>query len=381
MRLLYITETYGGLTETFISDLTSALNVEVQSLCVVADTHQKSQSCDGLQLRSISFRKRRIRKLARILQNDRFRVSNAINGFANSLSSADFDALIREYKPDAAIIDFGQNIMPAAKILSKSNIPFLLHLHAMDITSLLADDYYRSSLHSAFASAKAMVGPSEHIRRLMVLEGADPKKCHKVQLGVSSIVEPISWEERFRQGISLCFVGRFVSKKNPIALVEMMRIVVSKIPSCKLVAIGSGPLVEPFIARVQLHGLSDNVAHFEGMPRNEAMQILNRASVYVQHSVTDRTGDQEGWPVIIGEASSLGLPIVSTTHSGIVEQVVDGVNGYLVPENDFEKMAEKVMALLNDRELIQRFGAESKRLSSLYDHTARARRLIALLKA
>jgi glycosyltransferase involved in cell wall biosynthesis len=72
-------------------------------------------------------------------------------------------------------------------------------------------------------------------------------------------------------------------------------------------------------------------------------------------------GDSEGTPVAVLEASSCGLPVVSTKHAGIVEAVVNGTGGFLVEEGDVDKMADHLLRLVRDPELAARMGAAGRR--------------------
>jgi colanic acid/amylovoran biosynthesis glycosyltransferase len=83
----------------------------------------------------------------------------------------------------------------------------------------------------------------------------------------------------------------------------------------------------------------------------EVMEEMQGSHIYVQHSVTDFEGDQEGLPNSILEAMAAGLPVVSTFHSGIPEIVENGKTGFLVQEFDYAGMAEKLSLLLKDKDL------------------------------
>lgn len=61
--------------------------------------------------------------------------------------------------------------------------------------------------------------------------------------------------------------------------------------------------------------------------------------------------DYEGLSNGIYEAMMLGVPVFSTKVGGAEEQIEDGVNGWLV-ENDEEKIFEKLKAVLSNRETI-----------------------------
>lgn len=90
--------------------------------------------------------------------------------------------------------------------------------------------------------------------------------------------------------------------------------------------------------------------------QNEVIEILNQSHLLLAPSVTGRKGDQEGIPVAIMEAMAMGLPVISTQHSGIPELVEDGVSGFLVPERDADAIAEKLAALMENPDLCLRMG-------------------------
>jgi glycosyltransferase involved in cell wall biosynthesis len=88
---------------------------------------------------------------------------------------------------------------------------------------------------------------------------------------------------------------------------------------------------------------------------------MRRARCFVQHSKRAEDGDSEGTPVAVLEASSCGLPVVSTKHAGIVDAVVNGVGGFLVEEGDVDKMADHLLRLVRDSELAARMGSAGRR--------------------
>jgi glycosyltransferase involved in cell wall biosynthesis len=89
-------------------------------------------------------------------------------------------------------------------------------------------------------------------------------------------------------------------------------------------------------------------------------QLLEQSMVFVQHSRIAESGDSEGTPVAILEASAAGLPVVSTLHAGIPMVILQGKSGLLVKENDVNTMADSIVTLLNDIELCKEMGAKGK---------------------
>jgi colanic acid/amylovoran biosynthesis glycosyltransferase len=94
-------------------------------------------------------------------------------------------------------------------------------------------------------------------------------------------------------------------------------------------------------------------------------------------SVTAEDGDEEGTPTVLLEASSTGLPVVSTWHSGIPEIVVDGETGFLVPERDSEALAERLGQLLDRPELWRSMGRNGRRhIEESFDARTLSRELV-----
>ena len=60
--------------------------------------------------------------------------------------------------------------------------------------------------------------------------------------------------------------------------------------------------------------------------------------------------------VIISQALASGLPVITTRHSGLPDQVIDGKNGFLVQEGDYEALAERILYMINHPELWPDFG-------------------------
>lgn len=73
------------------------------------------------------------------------------------------------------------------------------------------------------------------------------------------------------------------------------------------------------------------------------------------------------WGLVINEAMSCGLPIVTTQNcmAGL-ELVKENINGYLVPSDDENQLGEKLLKLINDPQLCEQMGKESLQIIKKY---------------
>jgi len=67
-----------------------------------------------------------------------------------------------------------------------------------------------------------------------------------------------------------------------------------------------------------------------------------------------------GMNVSISQALATGMPVITTKHSGLKEQVVDGYNGLLVDEGDWQALAEKIVYMIKHPELWPEFGKNGR---------------------
>ncbi len=81
----------------------------------------------------------------------------------------------------------------------------------------------------------------------------------------------------------------------------------------------------------------------------------------------------EGQPLVLLEALSAGLPIVTTRWAGIPETVLDGLVGILVEPGDGEGLTMALRRLADDPELRARLGAAGR---SHYESSFRPERLV-----
>jgi colanic acid/amylovoran biosynthesis glycosyltransferase len=81
---------------------------------------------------------------------------------------------------------------------------------------------------------------------------------------------------------------------------------------------------------------------------------------------------------VVTQALACGLAAVVTRHSGLPEQVVDGVNGFVVEEGDWQALAERLVHLAAHAELLPAMSEAGRRhVAATYDSAALIERQIA----
>ena len=90
---------------------------------------------------------------------------------------------------------------------------------------------------------------------------------------------------------------------------------------------------------------------------------------------------QEAWGLVVTEAMASGKPVIGTRVGGIVDQIIDGYNGFLVPPRDPRAIAEKILWLIENPDEIKRIGMNGRKLAEeKFDIEKRVDRIVELYK-
>ena len=154
---------------------------------------------------------------------------------------------------------------------------------------------------------------------------------------------------------TILFVGRLVERKGVGYLIDA----VAQLPTtlrAKLVIIGDGPDRPALEARARASN-SPHPVEFRGwVTPDELHAAYASATAFALPAVVDERGDTEGLGMVLLEAMSYRVPVVTTALGGITDIVTDGENGLIVPPNDAPALATALQRLITDRPLAQCLG-------------------------
>jgi glycosyltransferase involved in cell wall biosynthesis len=203
---------------------------------------------------------------------------------------------------------------------------------------------------------KAVRAGYPELDALAVLTASDERE-YAEYLGDSARVEQIpNAVTKLDGGVSelsaktVIAAGRLKRQKDFGRLIRAFAQVVEKHPDWQLKICGGGPRQQALEKLIGNLGLEQNVV-LAGPVRNLGPELAN-ASMYALSS------RREGFPMVLLEAMSKGLPVVSfDCPTGPREIVRDRENGMLVPHQDVDALAAAMIEMIEDEELRRRCGA------------------------
>lgn len=234
-----------------------------------------------------------------------------------------------------------------------SGVSFTIMAHANDI-------FERGLLLRQKAErALKLVTISEFNRVYLEGIGVPKDKLAIVRCGVSFPILPPDQPFEKKDHYCLGTLGRLVEKKGIDVLIRAVAKLRDRPCRIELSIAGDGPLREELESLARELGVTDRVKFEGGLTHGAVAKWMRGLDAVVLACKKDANGDMDGIPVVLMEAMSQSVPVISTRISGIPELVIHDRTGLLSKPDDFQDLAIQIGRLLESPELRDRLVSEA----------------------
>jgi glycosyltransferase involved in cell wall biosynthesis len=244
-------------------------------------------------------------------------------------------ALISLHRIDLLYVN-GPRMLPVAALAGKG-LPVLFHAH-----SYLGPGLGRVVAGLALRRSDATVAAVSSFAADSLRRWVPAGRMFVVPNGTADLLRPHDGSFP-RVGI----VGRIAPEKGHLEFIEAARLLTGWMPECRFAVCG-GPFFSRSDYAAEVHKRAKDLPiEFMGW-REDIGTVLAGLDVLAAPS----TGDEAFGRVIV-EAFSAQVPVVAFRTGGIPELVEDGVTGFLAREKTAQALAERIRAVLSNREARQ----------------------------
>lgn len=171
----------------------------------------------------------------------------------------------------------------------------------------------------------------------------------------------------------IAFIGVLEPYKNVEKLAAAWRLAAPRLPGVVLHMIGTGTRTD--VAEALLRDLPEQTEWSPRLSASEVADALDRSTLLLLPSRS------EGLARVIIEALSRGRPVVAARVGGIPNLVEDGVNGVLLDPEDVKGLADTIVRVVSDDELVARLASVARQsvdswLWTADEYAARVRTLV-----
>ncbi len=246
------------------------------------------------------------------------------------------------------------------------NVPTIVHCHDLNYDypwyQRLSDRILKNITQYAVAVSESVKASCVRTRAM------DPEKIIVIPNGIpSESMKHLNREKcqaiKLRLGLKKDYkivgtITRMHAVKGNDVLLKAAHIVLQTLPDTYFVFAGDGPLMENLKDLARNLGIWRNV-FFIGFQKDVA-GILSIFDIKVIAS------DSEGCSLALLEAMALGKALVATQMGGIKEIVSQGVSAELVSPQNPEAMADKIISLLQNKNIREKLGSNAYKEAGKY---------------
>ena len=272
--------------------------------------------------------------------------------------------LLTRESPDLIFVDSAGLMLITAYVLSRLfRIPLLLRVRA-DIWSIYAEQreylgcterVYEYVLlricELLYRKSERLFCVSEYLKEIFKEKGVKEEKIRVLRFSIDA--ERFHPTEKDERGVTLLSVMNFSFKRKTEGLVEIIPAVdeiLSHHENTIYLIAGGGKF---------LQFLKERLAHIKNTDRviylghEEAVEnLFAEADILIHYSFLDT------FPAVVLEAMASGTPVIANRFDGMIEQIQDGVTGFLV--DDVSSFKNALETLLNDKKMREEMGKRGR---------------------
>jgi colanic acid/amylovoran biosynthesis glycosyltransferase len=266
-----------------------------------------------------------------------FRFSKYLSYLADAVKANQIDMIHAHFAHTAWYF------LPLKKITGK---PFIVSFYGFDYESLpFSFPKWLDRYKTLFSEADLFICEGNHGASILEKYGCPPQKILVVHLGIDFIKAP--YFERVKQPgkLKLVQISNMAEKKGHIYTLQAFEKALRNCPDMTLTIVGGGndALKNRLIDFCLQHDLLARVKFLEQIDSAGLYEFLKDFDVLIQPSTYAANRDCEGGaPVILLDAQATGMPVISTRHCDIPEEVLHGVTGLLSEERDTDDLANSI---------------------------------------
>ena len=185
---------------------------------------------------------------------------------------------------------------------------------------------------------------------------SDVKTPTTVIYNACEMVPHISFDEKEK---IIVMVAYFNDNKAPDLLLKAWKKIYKEFPDWKVYMLGNGE-VERFREMAEKMGLRDNVIFTGYIIGKEKEQYFRKASILTMCSY------EEGFPMVVLEAWTYGICVITTPVGGLPDVLEDGLNAQVFNFGDWEGLADKLALLIEHEEKRKSMAEYSRQM--VYKH-------------
>jgi len=212
-----------------------------------------------------------------------------------------------------------------------TGLPYFVSFYGFDYESLpFRFQEWKKRYQSLYEQADGFVCEGAFGASILINQGCDPAKVHIVHLGVETSKIPAVARTKNEGELHLLQLSNYSQKKGHIYSLQAFIQALNDCPNMTLTFVGNEleNIKGNLEALVKQHNIEHKVRFIGFIEFTKLYEFFGKYHVFIHPSCYSDTRDCEGGaPIVLLDAQCTGMPVISTTHCDIPEEVIHGKTG------------------------------------------------------
>jgi len=210
------------------------------------------------------------------------------------------------------------------------------------------DVYTEEKMIREFKKCDYILTASNFVRNSFIKYGFKEDKLLLLPYG-SEIDQDFYFKKTVpKNNLKILCVGQITFRKGQIYLLEALRQLKQEHMDCELTLVGD--IDEEYLACIKKENLEYLYQHVTHIPNEKMREFMGTFDLFVLPSIED------GFSVVVTEALSVGVPIITTNSNGAADIIIDDKNGYKILSSNSKSIVEAIKKSIGKTFRIDREG-------------------------
>lgn len=372
-RLFIVVNFLGSKTETFIRDQIHFFTAIQPKSTRVLSRGKLDSAIYGNDI-FIGFPNRYQKRLMYILENIRFLKFKDLYKVLSSLGFVRYYLNLELFyhilffrknnidtQVQSVMCHFGNNGVLYERLkffnVFSKKVKIFCQFHGLDVNP---KKYSKQFYRKLFKNGDGFFCGSQFMKEQVINLGCPCSKISVIPCGIDP------WqisEKKYLQDdrINLILVGRLIQLKGIHRSVELAKLLFdNNFYKFHFTIVGNGPLFEGLLKSISDLEFKKYFTVLGEQEHGQVKELMGNSDVFLYLGTADSSGRREGQGVSLLEAQVSYLPVLTTNSGGVMEMVIDEKTGFVFEENDLKSIAEKIILLYHDVELLKIIGQNGR---------------------
>ena len=275
------------------------------------------------------------------------------NRLISKRRSHNFPRFVKNKLPEVQLVHghFAHVGYECIPIKQKNNLPLVVSFYGYDYEAIpFQSPEWNNKYKELFAIADLVIAEGKAGASKLLQMGCEQNKIRVLHLGVDVSTIPFHSRVKKQQELKLIQIAAWREKKGQAYTVDAFIQAFETCPNMTLTLVGEGndEVINAQKEKLKRVGLLSKVTFVPRMEYSQLYEYVKDFQVFIHPSCYASNMDCEGGaPIVLLDVQATGMPVISTTHCDIPDEVISGKTGLLTPEKDVKGLADSIKFFYN----------------------------------